>query len=292
MIIGLGEILWDMLPGGKMLGGAPANFACHCSQLGAESYVISAIGKDDPGCEILENMEQLSLSTEYLFIEETYPTSTVTVKLDPEGHPQYTIHKNVAWDYIPVEEGALDLALGADAICFGSLAQRSPISRKSIQSYLGHTGEDCLRVFDINLRQEYYTRNILEASLTVADLLKLNDEELIVLAELFKLEGTEDDQLGSLIENYNLKLIALTKGADGSILYTGSERSDYQSETVHVEDTVGAGDSFTAGMVMGYLKGMSLKELHILASELSAFVCTQKGATPGIPDELKSKINL
>ena len=290
LIIGLGEILWDMLPGGKVLGGAPANFAYHCSQLGSESYVISAIGKDDLGCEILENMEELGLPTEYLFIEERVPTGTVTVKLDAKGHPEYTIHQNVAWDYIPVEQSALDLVSGAEAICFGSLAQRSPISKKSIQSYLEQASDGCLRVFDVNLRQNYYTRELLERSLDFADVLKLNDDELVILTELFSLKGNEDEMIGSLVQTYGLQLLALTRGAEGSTLHNGSERSDYKTEAVSTVDTVGAGDSFTAAMVMAYLKGMPLKDMHRLASELAAFVCTQKGATPAIPPDLLSEI--
>jgi len=291
LIVGLGEILWDMLPGGKVLGGAPANFAYHCSQLGGDSYVISAIGKDDPGCEILEKVEELNLPTEHLFIEERYPTSTVTVSLDAKGHPTYIIHKNVAWDYIPAEQGALDLISGADVICFGSLAQRSPISRKSIQSYLGQATEDCLRVFDINLRQNYYTREVLEKSLSYADVLKLNDEELLILTKLLSLNGTENDLIKSLQKTYNLKLLALTRGGDGSTLYNGTERSDYRTDTVNAVDTVGAGDSFTAAMAMAYLKELPLKDMHRIASELAAFVCTQKGATPLIPSELLWEIN-
>lgn len=290
MIIGLGEILWDMLPGGKVLGGAPANFAYHCSQLGAESSVISAIGKDDPGCEILEKVEELSLPTEHLYIEDQFPTSTVTVSLDAKGHPEYTIHENVAWDHIPTEHKALDLVSRADAICFGSLAQRSAISRQSIHAYLDQSSDDCLRVFDINLRQNYYSRDLLEKSLGKADVLKLNDDELIVIRELFSMEGDENELLQSLLLNFNLKLVALTRGADGSTLYNGSERSDYQSDPVHAVDTVGAGDSFTAAMVMSYLQGASLNDMNRRASELAAFVCTRNGATPDIPAGLLSKI--
>jgi fructokinase len=283
VIIGLGEILWDMLPGGKVLGGAPANFAYHCSQLGAESYVISAIGKDDLGSEIRENMDRLNLASLHLFTDERIPTSTVTVRLDAQGHPEYTIHENVAWDHLPVEQPALDLVSDADAICFGSLAQRSPVSRRSILSYLEHTRDDCLRVFDINLRQHYYSREVLEKSLDVADVLKLNDEELAILSELFSLKGSESQRMDSLFRTYDLTLVALTRGAEGSTLYNGSERSDYRAEAVRVMDTVGAGDSFTAAMVMAYLRGWSLNDMNRLASDLAAFVCTQKGATPTIP---------
>jgi fructokinase len=288
IIIGLGEILWDLLPDGKVWGGAPANFAYHCSQIGAESYVISAIGNDDLGAEIRENVERLNLSTDYLFTDEKIPTSTVTVKLDAHGHPEYTIHEDVAWDNLPVEQVALDLVSGADAICFGSLAQRLPVSRKSIQTYLARTPDDCLRVFDINIRQHYYSKEVLEESLGVADILKLNDEELVLLTDLFSLEGDETALLDALIKTFNLKLVALTKGAGGSTLYNGTESSDYQSEAVQAVDTVGAGDSFTAAMVMAYLKGIPLKDMHRLASDLAAFVCTRKGATPVIPSDLLS----
>ncbi len=289
-IVGVGEILWDMLPGGKVLGGAPTNFAYHCRQMGAESHVISALGKDDPGCEILEQVEALDIPSDFLFLEEQFPTSTVTVNLDEKGHPEYTIHENVAWDHIPADSKALDMMKGADAVCFGSLAQRSPISRKSIQSYLAAVPTDCLRVFDVNLRQHFYSKELIEESLGFADVLKLNDDELLILSELFSLKGGEDELIGSLQQTFNLKLIALTRGGDGSTLFSGTERSDYRSETVHAVDTVGAGDSFTAAMVMTYLKGKDLKDIHRIASELAAYVCTRKGATPLILSDLISEL--
>jgi fructokinase len=292
IIVGVGEILWDMLPGGKVLGGAPANFAYHCSQLGAESHVISAIGKDESGCEILKKVESLNLSCETLFISEQLPTSTVTVKLDAKGHPEYTIHENVAWDHIHTDGGALEMMKGADAVCFGSLAQRSPVSRKSIQTYLSAASADCLRVFDINLRQHYYSIELIEESLSFTDVLKLNKEELVVLAGLFSLEGDENEMIRSLQNNFDLKLIALTRGGDGSTLFNGTGRSDYRADAVHAVDTVGAGDSFTAAMVMTYLKGMDLKDIHRMASELAAYVCTQKGATPVIPSNLLSELTV
>ncbi|MCP4311275.1 MAG: carbohydrate kinase [Bacteroidetes bacterium] len=279
-----------MLPGGKVLGGAPANFAYHCSQMGTESHVISAIGKDDPGCEILEQVEMLGIPSDFLFIEEQFPTSTVTVKLDARGHPEYTIHENVAWDHIPADQKALDMVKGADAVCFGSLAQRSPISRKSIQSYLAALSADCLRVFDVNLRQHFYSKEVIEESLGFADVLKLNDDELVILSDLFSLEGDDDELIGSLQQSFGLKLIALTRGGDGSTLYTGNDRSEYRVDAVRAVDTVGAGDSFTAAMVMTYLNGMDLKDTHRIASELAAYVCTQKGATPVIPAEILREI--
>lgn len=290
VIIGLGEVLWDMLPGGKILGGAPANFAYHCRQIGAESYVVSAVGKDDLGCEILEVMGRLQLPTEYVQIEENHPTSTVTVKLNHAGHPDYTIHQNVAWDYMPVEERSLELMAAADAICFGTLAQRSPLTRKSVNSYLEAAGPDCLKVFDINLRQTYFTQETLENSLGIANILKLNDDELEVLAEMFSLGDDQPVQAEKLMRMFDLQLVALTKGEAGSSLFTAKESSDYLSDPVKTEDTVGAGDSFTAAMIMGLLKGLNLKDLHRLASDLAAFVCTQKGATPGLPEGLINEL--
>jgi len=276
----------DMLPGGKVLGGAPANFAYHCSQLGAESWVVSAIGEDDPGREIQEVVEGLKLPSEFLFIAEKYPTSSVTVSLDSEGHPAYSIHENVAWDNIPVDQGVLDLVKGADAVCFGSLAQRSAISRKSIQLYLDNAPANCVKVFDVNLRQHYFSREILERLLHLANVLKLNDEELFILAKMFSLSGKEVDMIASLQKSFDLELIALTRGGDGSTLFSNSQRSDFCSDAVHAVDTVGAGDSFTAAMTMTYLKGMKMKDMHRLASEIAAYVCTQKGATPEIPYNL------
>ena len=202
VIIGLGEILWDLLPGGKVLGGAPANFAYHCRMLGTESYVVSSVGKDDLGCEILENMDRLKVAREYISIDESYPTGTVTVRLDEQGHPDYTIHQNVAWDFIPENKDTAEIAAIADVICFGSLAQRSRVSRKSILSYLELASGSCLKIFDINLRQNYYSREVIESSLKFADVLKLNDEELDIVAEMFALKGNETDIANSLIQRF------------------------------------------------------------------------------------------
>jgi fructokinase len=290
VIVGVGEILWDMLPDGKVLGGAPANFAYHCNQLGAESHVISAIGNDPLGQEILKQVKALGLTTGWLFMDDHLPTSTVTVKLDAKGHPAYSIHEHVAWDAIPHKPGAIDLMAGADAVCYGSLAQRSPASRNSIQAYISAAPAHCLRVFDVNLRQHYFSRELLEASLDFADILKLNDEELVIVSELLALKGDEDELIVSMQQTYNLELIALTRGSEGSTLFWGSQRSDYRSDAVRAVDTVGAGDSFTAAMVMTYLKGMKLKEMHRIASELAAYVCTRKGATPEIPSEIISAV--
>jgi fructokinase len=286
VIVGLGEILWDIMPDGKVMGGAPANFTYHCSQLGAESYLISAIGNDELGKEILLKMESLNQSTRYLHVVSYSPTSKVSVKLDSNGDPSYIIHECVAWDHLPVLDVAVELVSRADALCFGSLVQRSPASRKSIHAYLTAAPESCLRVFDINLRQNYYSPEVIHDSLEATNLLKLNVDELLIIKNLFSLQGNEEEQVASIMKKHRLELVALTRGADGSTLYTSSERSDHKSATVHTADTVGAGDSFTAALVLFYLKGMELKEIHSRASALAAFVCTQKGATPVISKEL------
>lgn len=274
-----------MLPDGKVLGGAPANFTYHCNQLGAESYLISAIGEDSLGKEIQSKMQSLKQSTSYLHVVSKAPTSKVTVRLDSNGHPSYTIHEGVAWDHLSVREAALKLIAKADALCFGSLAQRSHTSRETIHTYLSAAPEICLRIFDINLRQEYYSPEVIYDSLEAADILKLNEEEWLILKNLYSLRGSEEEQVSSLMGNHQLELVALTRGADGSTLFTPSGKSDLKTGAVHIIDTVGAGDSFTAALVVFYLRGMKLEEIHHRASDLASFVCTQKGATPVIPKE-------
>lgn len=286
IIVGLGEILWDLLPDGKMLGGAPANFAYHCKQMGADSKVVSAVGDDEQGKEILEKANSLRLATEYIQINTNKDTGRVSVRLDNEGHPTYIIHENVAWDFIEVTEKTADLLRSADAVCFGSLAQRSPVSRKTINTYLRSVPVDCMKVFDINLRQEYYSKELIESSLYNSNILKINDDELEVLSRMFKLGKTEHQKIEQLISDFDLKLIALTKGESGSSLYTPGEISHFRSPKVKVVDTVGAGDSFTAALIVGLLNELEINQIHRLASEISAFVCTKKGATPDIPKAL------
>jgi fructokinase len=291
VIIGLGEILWDLLPDGKMLGGAPANFAYHCMQIGADSKVVSAVGDDELGKEILAKTNSLRLGIEYIQINTNKDTGKVSVKLDNEGHPTYIIHENVAWDFIEVTKKTADLLSSADAICFGSLAQRSPVSRKTINTYLRSAPASCIKVFDINLRQEYFSKERIESSLNNCNILKINDDELEVLSRMFNLGETENQKIEQLISDFDLKLIALTKGESGSSLYTPDEISHFHSPKVKVMDTVGAGDSFTAALIMGLLDELELNQIHKLASEISAFVCTQKEATPDIPKELTKDFN-
>jgi len=282
-VAGIGEILWDMLPDGKKLGGAPANFAYHAGALGAESYAISAVGEDSLGNEILDQLARNNLTVEYIEKSMTHPTGTVDVQLDENGKPDFTIHQDVAWDYISFPAHVADLAGKLDAICFGSLAQRSDISRKSIHQVLEATPSNCLRIFDINLRQMYYNDMIIEKSLQQANCFKLNEDEFPIVAEMFGLQGSEEEILEKFLMNFDLQIIALTKGAEGSILYTGKDSSFVKSAKVEVIDTIGAGDSFTAAMAVGLLRDLPLKTIHEQATNLSAFVCTQNGAMPVIP---------
>ena len=286
-IVGLGEILWDMLPAGKQLGGAPANFAYHAQALGAEGVVVSCIGDDDLGREILSQLDGLGLDCQYIAVDKANRTGTVTVKLDANGVPDFTIHENVAWDFIPLSAPLLELAARADAVCFGSLCQRSDVSRDTVRRFLKETKPDCLLIFDINIRQSYYSKDIIGAMLDTSNVLKLNDDELPLVGELLDIKGSESEILAELAARYELRLIVLTKGADGSRLY--GPDGDSESKGVPPEkiaDTVGAGDAFTAAVAVGLLNGNGLEQINAHANRVASFVCSQHGATPKLPDDL------
>lgn len=289
-IAGIGELLWDLLPEGKQLGGAPCNFAYHAFQAGCRPFVISAIGTDVSGNEILELFDELGLDKSFVQQTPGYPTGTVTVSLDGNGIPTYIIHENVAWDHIAWNSSLEILAKSVDAVCFGSLAQRNPVSQQTILSFLKATRTECLRVFDINLRQLFYNRETIVQSLGLANILKLNDDELPVVAGLLGIEGKDEKLLVQLMQKFNLKLVALTKGDKGSILMTENEKSFMEAPKVKIADTVGAGDSFTAILVAGLLKNIELKKIHETATQAAAYVCTQKGATPKLPETLLSSL--
>jgi len=283
LIAGLGEILWDLLPQGKQLGGAPANFTYHAQLLGAEGYVITAIGDDDLGKEILQKITKINLTSDYIAIVRDYPTGTVSVDIDQKGKPTYIIHNNVAWDYIPSTTSLIDLGRDLDALCFGSLAQRGPISRETILNLVKSTREECLRIFDINIRQEFYSEEIIEQSLNLCNYLKLNEDEFPLISKMFGFSGSEENIIIKLINRFGLKMIALTKGSEGSSLYTNEIHSFKKSPKVKIIDTVGAGDAFTAALCIGLLNKFPLDKIHKDAIHLAAFVCTQKGATPPPP---------
>ena len=287
----MAEALWDVLPEGKKLGGAPANFAYHVSQFGLESRVVSAVGQDKLGAEILENFRQKQL---YGLIETVpYPTGTVQVELDAEGVPCYDIKEGVAWDNIPYTQALEGLASQTRAVCFGSLAQRSIVSRQTIHRFLDAMPDDAdtLRIFDINLRQGFYTKEILCDSFRRCNILKINDEELVTVSRMFGYPGIDlQDKCWILLAKYNLKMLILTCGVNGSYVFTPGHVSFVETPKVQVADTVGAGDSFTAAFVAATLKGLPVAEAHRLAVDTSAYVCTQQGAMPVLPESLTSRL--
>jgi fructokinase len=284
--VGLGEILWDVLPTGRQLGGAPANFAYHAAALGAESRIVSRIGRDESGRAILARLRELGLCAAAIETDATAPTSTVTVTVRDGGHPHYTIHENVAWDRLAGEPAARAAVAAADAICFGTLAQRSETARNAIRSLLRLTRPEALRVFDINLRQHYYSRDLIAESLALASVLKVNETELPELIRLFALPRDERAALAALAAQFHLRAIAYTRGAQGALLYADGEWVEHPGVRVTVADTIGAGDSFTAAFTLGLLHGWPLTTIAERAIAISAYVCSQPGATPKLPAEL------
>lgn len=286
IVVGMGEALWDVLPEGKKIGGAPANFAYHVSQFGLPSCVVSAIGDDALGKEIIENFTSKGL--DQLIAEVPYPTGTVQVEIDQTGIPLYDIKENVAWDNIPYTEHLDALAKRTKAVCFGSLAQRNVVSRETINHFLNTMpkDDDSLIVFDVNLRQGFYNKEILCKSMQNCNILKINDEELITVSRMFGYPGIDlQDKCWILLGKYNLKMLILTCGINGSYVFTPGNVSFQPTPKVEVADTVGAGDSFTAAFIASILKGKSVTEAHTIAVKTSAYVCTQKGAMPILPPE-------
>ena len=281
-VVGLGEILWDIFPERKVLGGAPANFAYHVSQFGFNGYAVSAIGNDLLGKEILKSLEEKELN--YLIELTDFPTGTVKVQLDGRGIPTYEITENVAWDNIPFTTRLENLAKNTTTVCFGSLAQRNEVSRATIHKFLDLMPADSLKVFDINLRLKYFSKDIITTSLNKASALKINDEEIVKIAEIFELKGTDEELCQQLLDKYKLKFLILTKGTRGSYVLTPYEKSFLATPKVTIADTVGAGDSFTAAFVASYLNGRSIAQSHQLAVEVSAYVCQQHGAMPRLAD--------
>lgn len=287
LVIGMGEALWDILPDGKKIGGAPANFAYHVKQFGLDSFAVSAVGEDALGEELLQQFDEKGVT--YHIDSVPYPTGTVIVELDADGVPQYNIRENVAWDNIPFTPELEEMARRTRAVCFGSLAQRNVVSRETINRFLDAVPDDGahLKVFDINLRQDFYTKEIIKDSLQKCNILKINDEELVIVSRLFGYPGLDlENKCWLLMGKYNLKMLILTCGENGSYVFTPGEVSIQKTPKVNVEDTVGAGDSFTAAFIANILKGRDVKEAHRIAVETSAYVCTQKGAMPKLPERL------
>lgn len=291
VIVGMGEVLWDMLPEGKKIGGAPANFAYHVSQYGFDGCVVSAVGDDKLGNEILESFNNRRLN--YLIQRVPYPTGTVQIELDEAGIPCYEIKENVAWDNIPFTVDLEKLAKKTRAVCFGSLAQRNTVSRETINRFLDVMSDAAgqYRVFDVNLRQGFYDKEILCNSMKRCNILKINDEELIAVSRMFEYPGIDlEDKCRTLLSEYGLEILILTCGVNGSYVFTRENVSFVNTPKIEVADTVGAGDSFTATFISAILKGKSIREAHELAVEVSAYVCAQNGAMPELPISIKSRL--
>jgi len=285
-IVGLGEALWDVLPEGKKLGGAPANFAYHAAQFGLDTIAISALGEDKLAEETIEALKEHQLN--YLMPRVPYPTGTVQVTLTGDGIPTYDIKENVAWDNIPFTDEMMEIAKNARAVCFGSLAQRNVVSRENIHKFLDATPDDCVKIFDINLRQQFYTKEVIQESLKRCNILKINDEELVLIGRMFGYPGLDiENKCWLILGKYNLDMLVLTCGTNGSYVFTPGQMSFQETPKVEVADTVGAGDSFTGSFCASILNGKPVPEAHKTAVQVSAFVCTQNGAMPIVPDRLK-----
>lgn len=286
-IVGIGEMLWDLLPGGRQLGGAPANFAYHASALGAEARIVSRMGRDTSGHELLERLKQLGLRADCIEVDPGAPTGTVSVQVAADGQPQFTIHENVAWDRIAGEANARRAVAEANAVCFGTLAQRCETSRAAIHALLALAAPESLRIFDVNLRQHFHSREVIERSLAVANVLKVNETELPLIAEMLGIAGDARAQMKELAARYPLRVVACTRGAHGALLLAYGHWSDHPGIPTKVADTVGAGDSFTAALTIGMLSGWELDLINHRANDVAAFVASRPGGTPELPQRLR-----
>ena len=284
VVVGIGEILWDMLPGGKRAGGAPINFVYHAAALGAEGYAVSAVGNDADGRAIVAELKQNKI--DHVLALTPYPTGKVLVELK-NGIPAYTIVENVAWDHIPYSDDASAVIRRADAVCFGTLASRSPESRDTLIRLLQEAPADALRFFDINLRGNYYSAELIRRYLGFADIFKLNDDEIGQIRNLFSLDGTDEEICRLLLKQYNLQYLIFTAGEKFSVIYSPQSVSRLNTPAVPVVDTVGAGDAFSGAFVYGILTGKSMADAHKNAVRVAAFVCTRSGAWPQYPADMK-----
>lgn len=286
LVVGLGEVLWDMLPEGRKIGGAPVNFAYHAGQFGIDTMAVSAIGNDKLGEDTIAEMNGKHLN--HIFPSVPYPTGSVQVKLDKKGVPAYDIKENVAWDNIPFTNEIESVARSCRAVCFGSLAQRNAVSRNTIRKFIESTPSGCIRIFDINLRQNFYTSNVIRDSLEHCNILKINDEEIMLVSRMFNYDSSNIENVcRTIMEDFSLEMVILTCGTKGSYIFTKGGVSFMPTPKVNVADTVGAGDSFTGSFCAAILRGLPVAEAHKKAVEVSAYVCTQNGAMPEIPESMK-----
>jgi len=286
-IVALGEVLWDVFPDGPRFGGAPANVACHAAALGADARMVSRVGDDALGKRAFEALREHGVNTQCVEVDAEHPTGTVKVELDASGKPRFTIGENVAWDHLAWSESLEQLAARSDAVCFGTLGQRSEDSRGVIRRFVAATPADALHILDVNLRPPFYDQAVIRQSLELANVLKLSDDELDVVSSACGASGPENEILAEISARYELRLIALSRGSEGATLAGRNDRSDAEGVSVAVRDTVGAGDAFTAAMALGLLGGDPIDAINRHACQVAAFVCSQSGATPPLPDELR-----
>ncbi len=290
--MGIGELLWDMLPDGRQLGGAPANFAYIASVLGNRAAAVSRLGDDMLGDEARERCSGLGLDVSHIQTDSAHPTGTVKVSVDDLGQPCFQIVEGVAWDFLEWNDDLQNLAAKADVVCFGSLAQRRDVSRATIQRFVRATRESCLRIFDVNLRQSFFTPVILKTGFAMATVAKLNHDELPVVMQAVGLPTTNEDAADCelLLDHFGLQMVALTRGAHGSLLISQKARSEHPGFRIQVVDTIGAGDAFTAGMAHQLKRGASLDMVNELANRVASWVASNAGATPEANSEIVARI--
>lgn len=286
-IAGIGELLWDVLPEAEVIGGAPVNFAYHVTALGARGVPISTIGRDLRGEKALAELQERGVDISAISISDEFVTGYVTATVDEEGKASYLFPEEVAWDHLMVNEYAENLRYTLDAVCFGSLAQRSEHSRRVIHGFLDTLRQETVKVFDINLRQNFYSSKVIESSLKRTNILKLNEEELPILAGLLELKGPNDKWLPALLKRYDLEMAILSRGGSGSLLLTSESSSEHSGIVTHVADTIGAGDAFTAAVTIGYLQELELDDINEQANRIAAYVCSQQGGMPPMPELFK-----
>ena len=287
-VVGIGEALWDLLPTGRQMGGAPTNFAYHACALGADAQLITRVGSDDLGSELVGRLKKLGVPTDCVEVDAVKPTGTVTVTVEHDGQPRFIIYEGVAWDNLAGGSAGREAVSKADAVCFGTLGQRLEPARSTIQSLVSATLPDALRIFDVNLRQHFYSQSIIEESLRLANVLKVNDAELPRLAEMFNLIGDERAQISQLVQRHKLCAVAYTRGERGSLLFVEGQWSDHPGVRTKVVDTVGAGDAFTAAMTLGLLAGLDAEEINHRVNEVAAYVASCAGATPDLPEHMRA----
>ena len=286
IVIGIGEILWDFLPDSKILGGAPSNFAYHATELGVVGIPVSAVGCDAFGDEIFLELKKRGLNSNYIQRDKNKSTGIVKVEFQYD-EPNYFIKENVAWDNLRITDELIDLFKKADAICFGTLGQRSDNNKFVINKLLDEVKSTCIVYFDLNLRQNFFSEKLIESLLKRSDVFKLNEGELKYISQLYELNGSDLEICKSLINKFDLKLIVLTLGKKGSLLVTSESSSQITPLVTRVQDTIGAGDSFSAAVIVGMLERLDLESINEFANEVAGYVCSQKGATPSLPLKLK-----